>query len=151
MYLTSIWRILLMTDGLNAVWSNDRAAHTDTNPKNLHYSHEPLGWEPMVMLYTYIKLRNFPLSRCPDRSQEEQGPPRSAEWADPVPSTSGLSRRGKEGDNRTRVASPYSDVIANGSVGGRGENCGRVEKSTTMERSTRRHNDTETVIDYQKK
>ena len=25
----------LMTDGLNAVWSNDRAAHTDTNPKNL--------------------------------------------------------------------------------------------------------------------
>ena len=33
--LTSIWRILLMTDGLNAVWSNDRAAHTDTNPKNL--------------------------------------------------------------------------------------------------------------------
>ena len=35
MYLTSIWRILLMTDGLKAVWSNDRAAHTDTNPKNL--------------------------------------------------------------------------------------------------------------------
>ena len=35
MYLTSIWRILLMTDGLNAVWSNDRAAHTDTNPNNL--------------------------------------------------------------------------------------------------------------------
>ena len=35
MYLTSIWRILLMTDGLNAVWSNDRAAHTDTNPRNL--------------------------------------------------------------------------------------------------------------------
>ena len=35
MYLTSIWRILLMTDGLNAVWSNDRAAHTHTNPKNL--------------------------------------------------------------------------------------------------------------------
>ena len=35
MYLASIWRILLMTDGLNAVWSNDRAAHTDTNPKNL--------------------------------------------------------------------------------------------------------------------
>ena len=26
MYLTSIWRILLMTDGLNAVGSNDRAA-----------------------------------------------------------------------------------------------------------------------------
>ena len=24
-----------MSDGLNAVWSNDRAAHTDTNPKNL--------------------------------------------------------------------------------------------------------------------
>ena len=24
-----------MTDGLHAVWSNDRAAHTDTNPKNL--------------------------------------------------------------------------------------------------------------------
>ena len=24
-----------MTDGLNAVWSNDRAAHTDINPKNL--------------------------------------------------------------------------------------------------------------------
>ena len=35
MDLTSIWRILLMTDGLNAVWSNDRAAPTDTNPKNL--------------------------------------------------------------------------------------------------------------------
>ena len=35
MYLTPIWRILLMTDGLNAVWSNDRAAPTDTNPKNL--------------------------------------------------------------------------------------------------------------------
>ena len=35
MYLMSIWRIILMTDGLNAVWSNDRAAHTDTNPKNL--------------------------------------------------------------------------------------------------------------------
>ena len=30
-----IWRIHLMTAGLNAVWSNDRAAHTDTNPKNL--------------------------------------------------------------------------------------------------------------------
>ena len=24
-----------MTDGLNVVWSNDRAVHTDTNPKNL--------------------------------------------------------------------------------------------------------------------
>ena len=24
-----------MTDGLNAVWSNDRVAPTDTNPKNL--------------------------------------------------------------------------------------------------------------------
>ena len=24
-----------MTDGLNTVWSNDRAAPTDTNPKNL--------------------------------------------------------------------------------------------------------------------
>ena len=24
-----------MTYGLNAVWSNDHAAHTDTNPKNL--------------------------------------------------------------------------------------------------------------------
>ena len=35
MYLTSIWRILLMTNGLNAVWSNDRAAPTDTNPNNL--------------------------------------------------------------------------------------------------------------------
>ena len=35
MYLTSIWRILLMTDGLNAVSSNDCAAPTDTNPKNL--------------------------------------------------------------------------------------------------------------------
>ena len=35
MYLTSIWRILLMTYGLNAVWSNDRAAPTDTNPRNL--------------------------------------------------------------------------------------------------------------------
>ena len=35
MYLTSIWRILLMTDGLNAVWSNDRAGPTDTNLKNL--------------------------------------------------------------------------------------------------------------------
>ena len=35
MYLTSMWRILLMTDGLNAVWSNDRASPTDTNPKNL--------------------------------------------------------------------------------------------------------------------
>ena len=30
-----IWRILLMTDGLNAVWSNDRAAPTDNNPKNI--------------------------------------------------------------------------------------------------------------------
>ena len=28
-----------MTDGLNAVWSNDRAAHTDTNPKNLELAH----------------------------------------------------------------------------------------------------------------
>ena len=35
MYLTSIWRIPLMTDGLNTVWSNDRAAPTDTNHKNL--------------------------------------------------------------------------------------------------------------------
>ena len=35
MYLTSIWRILLMTDCLNAVWSNDRTAPTDTYPKNL--------------------------------------------------------------------------------------------------------------------
>ena len=38
MYLTSIWRIILMTDGLNAVWSNDRAAPTDTNPKNLKFA-----------------------------------------------------------------------------------------------------------------
>ena len=30
-----IWRIHLMTDGLNVVWSNDRAAPTDTTPKNL--------------------------------------------------------------------------------------------------------------------
>ena len=30
-----MWQILVMTDGLNAVWSNDRAAPTDTNPKNL--------------------------------------------------------------------------------------------------------------------
>ena len=29
-----MWRILLMTYGLNAVWSNDRADPTDTNPKN---------------------------------------------------------------------------------------------------------------------
>ena len=35
MYFTSIWRILLMTDGLNCDGSNDRAAPTDTNPKNL--------------------------------------------------------------------------------------------------------------------
>ena len=35
MYLTPIWRIILMTDGLNAIWSNNRAAPTDTNPKNL--------------------------------------------------------------------------------------------------------------------
>ena len=34
-HLTSIWRILLMTDGLNAVWSNDRASPTDNNPNNL--------------------------------------------------------------------------------------------------------------------
>ena len=30
-----IWQLLLMTDGLNVVWSNERAAPTDTNPKNL--------------------------------------------------------------------------------------------------------------------
>ena len=30
-----IWQILLMTDGLNAVWSTDSADPTDTNPKNL--------------------------------------------------------------------------------------------------------------------
>ena len=30
-----ILRILLMTDGLNAIWSNDRAASTDTIPQNL--------------------------------------------------------------------------------------------------------------------
>ena len=35
MYLTSLWRILLMTDGLNAVLSNDRASPTDTNLNNL--------------------------------------------------------------------------------------------------------------------
>ena len=35
MYFNVIWRIILMTDGLNAVWSNVRAAPTDTNPKNL--------------------------------------------------------------------------------------------------------------------
>ena len=34
-----IWRILLMADGLNAVWSHDRAAHTDTNPKNLELAY----------------------------------------------------------------------------------------------------------------
>ena len=34
-FSVTIWRILLMTDGLNAVWSNYRAAPTDTNPKNL--------------------------------------------------------------------------------------------------------------------
>ena len=41
MYLTSIWRILLMTDGLNAVCTNDRAAPTDTNPKNLELAPPP--------------------------------------------------------------------------------------------------------------
>ena len=36
MYLTSFLQIILLTDGLNALWSNDRAARaTDTNPKNL--------------------------------------------------------------------------------------------------------------------
>ena len=33
MYLTSIWRIILMTDGLNAVWSNDRAAPQTLIPR----------------------------------------------------------------------------------------------------------------------
>ena len=32
-----IWQIPLMIDDLNAVWSNDRAAPTDTNPKNLEF------------------------------------------------------------------------------------------------------------------
>ena len=30
-----IWRVLFMTDGLIVVWSNDRAAPTDINLKNL--------------------------------------------------------------------------------------------------------------------
>ena len=30
-----VFNVNLMTDGLNAVWSNDRAAPTDTNPNNL--------------------------------------------------------------------------------------------------------------------
>ena len=46
MYLTSIWKILLMTDGLNAVWSNDRAAHTDNNPKNLELASSPVQSRP---------------------------------------------------------------------------------------------------------
>ena len=34
-----MWQIILMTDCLNAVWSTDCAASTDTNPKNLELAH----------------------------------------------------------------------------------------------------------------
>ena len=57
MCLTSIWRILLMTDGLNAVWSNDRAAPTDTNPKNLELA--PPQSVTATRLYQLVYSPNY--------------------------------------------------------------------------------------------
>ena len=66
MYLTSMWQILLMTDGLNAVWSNDCAALTDTNLKNVELAPpqsitatrlDPLVYSPNY--YIHIFRRNL--------------------------------------------------------------------------------------------
>ena len=45
-----------MTDGLNAVWSNDRAAHTDTNPKNLELAPHSSHLTPHARDYILLTL-----------------------------------------------------------------------------------------------
>ena len=85
MYLTSIWRILLMTDCLNAVWSNDRAAHTDTNPKNLELAPpqsitatrlDQLVYSPNYYIQIFQTQNN-----CP-QWEANLHPARSESWAD---------------------------------------------------------------------
>ena len=84
MYLTSIWRILLMTDGLNAVWSNDRAAHTDTNPKNLELAPpqsitatrlDQLVYSPNYYIQIFQTQNNWP------QWEANLHPARSESWA----------------------------------------------------------------------
>ena len=79
MYLTSIWRIILMTDGLNAVWSNDRAAPTDTNPKNLELASpqsvtatrlDQLVNSPNCYIQLFTQLLTRSEDRTPNRSLE---------------------------------------------------------------------------------
>ena len=84
MYLTSIWRILLMTDGLNAVWSNDRAAHTDTNPKNLelapHQSITATRLDQLVYSPNYYIQIFQTQNNCP-QWEGNLHPARSESWA----------------------------------------------------------------------
>ena len=65
MYLTSIWRILLMTDGLKVVWSNDRAAPTDTNPKNLELAPPQSVRATRLDQLVYYYIQIFRLNRLP--------------------------------------------------------------------------------------
>ena len=84
MYLTSIWRILLMTDGISAVWSNDRAAHTDTNPKNLELA--PPQSITATRLNQLVYSPNYyiqifqPQNNCP-QWEANLHPARSESWA----------------------------------------------------------------------
>ena len=61
-----------MTDGLNAVWSNERAAHTDTNPKNLELAPpqsitatrlDQLVYSPNIT-FRFSKLKTFARSEA---------------------------------------------------------------------------------------
>ena len=98
MYLTSIWRILLMTDGLNAVWSNDRAAHTDTNPKNLELAPpqsitatrlDQLVYSPNYYIQIFQTQNN-----CP-QWEANLHPARSVSWA--FATTPRVARTGRIG------------------------------------------------------
>ena len=69
-----------MTDGLNAVWSNDRAAPTDTNPKNLDLAPpqsvtatrlDQLVYSPNCYIQIFqSQLFNRSEDRTPNRSLE---------------------------------------------------------------------------------
>ena len=73
-----------MTDGLNAVWSNDRAAHTDTNPKNLELAppHSITATRLDQLVYSpnyYIQIFQTQ-NNCP-QWEANLHPARSESWA----------------------------------------------------------------------
>ena len=113
MYLTSIWRILLMTDGLNAVWSNDRAAHTDTNPKNHELAPpqsitatrlDQLVYSPNYYIQIFQTQNN-----CP-QWEANLRPARSESWAFATTPRELYILEGRESENRLIMFCMILDV-----------------------------------------